>query len=125
MFAEWNKGELDSYLIEITRDIFAFKDEDGAPMVDKILDTAGQKGTGKWTGISSLELGVPVTLIGEAVYCPLPLCDEGRARRRVEDPRRAPKLPASRRPEGIHRGRPTGAVLLEDDLLRAGLHAAA
>jgi 6-phosphogluconate dehydrogenase len=67
-FAEWNKGELDSYLIEITRDIFAFRDEDGTPMVDKILDTAGQKGTGKWTGISSLELGVPVTLIGEAVY---------------------------------------------------------
>ena len=68
VFAEWNKGELDSYLIEITRDIFAVKDEDGMPMVDKILDTAGQKGTGKWTGISSLELGVPVTLIGEAVY---------------------------------------------------------
>jgi 6-phosphogluconate dehydrogenase len=68
VFAEWNEGELDSYLIEITRDIFAFKDEDGVPMVDKILDTAGQKGTGKWTGISSLELGVPVTLIGEAVY---------------------------------------------------------
>jgi 6-phosphogluconate dehydrogenase len=68
VFAEWNEGELDSYLIEITRDIFGFRDEDGTPMVDKILDTAGQKGTGKWTGISSLELGVPVTLIGEAVY---------------------------------------------------------
>src|SRR5687767_3910846 len=68
VFAEWNEGELDSYLIEITRDIFGFKDDDGVPMVDKILDTAGQKGTGKWTGISSLELGVPVTLIGEAVY---------------------------------------------------------
>jgi 6-phosphogluconate dehydrogenase len=68
VFAEWNKGELDSYLIEITSEIFAKKDEDGAPMIDKILDTAGQKGTGKWTGISSLELGVPVTLIGEAVY---------------------------------------------------------
>lgn len=68
VFAEWNKGELDSYLIEITRDIMAFKDEDDTPIVEKILDTAGQKGTGKWTGISSLELGVPVTLIGEAVY---------------------------------------------------------
>jgi 6-phosphogluconate dehydrogenase len=68
VFAEWQEGELDSYLIEITRDIFAVKDDDGAPLVDKILDTAGQKGTGKWTGISSLELGVPVTLIGEAVY---------------------------------------------------------
>jgi len=68
VFARWNEGELDSYLIEITRDIFAKKDEDGLPVVDKILDTAGQKGTGKWTGISSLELGVPVTLIGEAVF---------------------------------------------------------
>ncbi|HRZ90926.1 MAG TPA: decarboxylating NADP(+)-dependent phosphogluconate dehydrogenase, partial [Spirochaetia bacterium] len=68
VFAEWNKGELDSYLIEITRDILAYKDADGSPLVERILDTAGQKGTGKWTGISSLELGVPVTLIGEAVY---------------------------------------------------------
>ncbi len=55
VFAEWNKGELDSYLIEITRDIFAKKDEDGQPLVDKILDTAGQKGTGKWTVISALD----------------------------------------------------------------------
>src|SRR5688572_21514653 len=68
VFADWNKGELDSYLIEITSEIFAKKDEDGSPLIDKILDTAGQKGTGKWTGISSLELGTPVTLIGEAVY---------------------------------------------------------
>ncbi len=68
VFAEWNKGELDSYLIEITRDILAYKDEDGTPLVEKILDTAGQKGTGKWTAISSLDIGVPLTLIGEAVY---------------------------------------------------------
>ena len=68
VFADWNKGKLDSYLIEITRDILAFKDEDGEPLVEKILDTAGQKGTGKWTGISSLDLGIPLTLIGEAVY---------------------------------------------------------
>jgi len=68
VFAEWNKGELDSYLIEITRDIFAKKDEDGAPLVDKILDTAGQKGTGKWTVISALDNGQPVTLIGESVF---------------------------------------------------------
>jgi len=65
---EWNKGELDSYLIEITRDILAYKDEAGDYVVDKILDTAGQKGTGKWTSVSSLDLGIPVTLIGEAVY---------------------------------------------------------
>jgi 6-phosphogluconate dehydrogenase len=68
VFAEWNKGELDSYLIEITRDILAYKDEDGGPLVEKILDTAGQKGTGKWTAIASLDIGIPLTLIGEAVY---------------------------------------------------------
>jgi 6-phosphogluconate dehydrogenase len=68
IFAEWNKGELDSFLIEITAEIFAKQDEDGKPMVDKILDTAGQKGTGKWTGINALDLGMPVTLIGEAVF---------------------------------------------------------
>lgn len=68
VFKEWNKGELDSYLIEITSEILAFKDEDGEPLIDKILDTAGQKGTGKWTGISALDLGVPLTLIGEAVF---------------------------------------------------------
>ena len=67
VFADWNTGELDSYLIEITRDIFAYK-EDGEALVEKILDTAGQKGTGKWTGVSALELGVPLTLIGEAVF---------------------------------------------------------
>jgi len=68
VFAEWQKGELNSYLIEITRDILAVKDTDGQPMVDKILDTAGQKGTGKWTVMSSQELGIPITLIAEAVY---------------------------------------------------------
>jgi 6-phosphogluconate dehydrogenase len=68
-FVEWNKGELDSYLIEITRDILAYKDPaTGEQTLDKILDTAGQKGTGKWTSVSSLDLGMPVTLIGEAVY---------------------------------------------------------
>ncbi len=68
VFAEWNKGELDSYLIEISRDILAYKDTDGKPIVDKILDTAGQKGTGKWTGIAALDEGVALTLIGEAVF---------------------------------------------------------
>src|SRR5450432_345830 len=68
VFAEWNKGELDSYLIEITAEIFSKKDEDGAPMIDKILDAAGQKGTGKWTVVSALDTGMPVTLIGEAVF---------------------------------------------------------
>jgi 6-phosphogluconate dehydrogenase len=68
VFADWNQGELDSYLIDITSQIFAKKDEDGLPVVDKILDTAGQKGTGKWTCLSALDLGMPVTLIGEAVF---------------------------------------------------------
>jgi 6-phosphogluconate dehydrogenase len=68
IFTEWNKGELDSYLIEISATIFAKKDEDGKPMIDKILDTAGQKGTGKWTAISALDLGMPLTLIGESVF---------------------------------------------------------
>ena len=67
-FAEWNKGDLDSYLIEITRDILAKKDEDGRYVLDYILDTAGQKGTGKWTAISALDLGEPLTLISESVY---------------------------------------------------------
>ena len=67
VFAEWNEGDLDSYLIEITRDILAFR-ENGIPLVEKILDTAGQKGTGKWTVMSSQELGIPVTLIASAVY---------------------------------------------------------
>ncbi len=68
IFAEWSQGELNSYLIEITRDILAYKDADGQPLVDKILDTAGQKGTGKWTVVSSQDLGIPITLIAEAVY---------------------------------------------------------
>ncbi len=68
VFGEWNKGELDSFLIDISVTIFGKKDEDGEPMVDKILDAAGQKGTGKWTAISALDLGMPVTLIGESVF---------------------------------------------------------
>ncbi len=68
VFKRWNQGELDSYLIEITRDILAYKDTDGSALVDKILDTAGQKGTGKWTSVVALDLGIPLTLIGEAVF---------------------------------------------------------
>lgn len=78
VFAEWNKGDLDSFLVEITANILAFKDTDGQPLVDKILDTAGQKGTGKWTVINSQELGIPITLMAEAVYsrCVSALKDE-------------------------------------------------
>jgi 6-phosphogluconate dehydrogenase len=67
-FAEWSEGELSSYLIEITRDILAVKDQDGLPLVDKILDKAGQKGTGKWTVVTALDIGVPLTLITESVF---------------------------------------------------------
>ena len=92
VFAEWNTGELDSYLIEITRDILAKKDEDGTPLVDKILDTAGQKGTGKWTVINSQDLGIPITLMAEAVYarCVSALKDERvKAARKLKGPRPA------------------------------------
>ena len=67
-FRRWNDGPLDSYLIEITGDILAYRDEDGAPLVEKILDAAGQKGTGKWTAVASLDHGTPLTLISEAVF---------------------------------------------------------
>ena len=92
VFAGWNQGALDSYLIEITRDILAFKDTDGAPLVDKILDTAGQKGTGKWTVVNSQDLGIPITLIAEAVYsrCVSALKDERvKAARKLKGPRPA------------------------------------
>jgi 6-phosphogluconate dehydrogenase len=92
VFAEWNKGELDSYLIEITRDILAFKDTDGTPLVDKILDTAGQKGTGKWTIQNSADLGISITLIAEAVYsrCVSALKDERvKAAKKLKGPRPA------------------------------------
>ena len=97
VFAEWNKGDLDSFLIDITANILAFKDTDGQPLVDKILDTAGQKGTGKWTVISSQELGIPITLMAEAVYsrCVSALKDERvAASKKLRGPR--PRIPADR-----------------------------
>src|SRR5437867_642996 len=92
VFDQWNRGELNSYLIEITRDILAFKDSDGQPLVEKILDSAGQKGTGKWTVVNSQDLGIPVTLIAEAVYsrCVSALKEERvRAARKLKGPRPA------------------------------------
>lgn len=89
-FASWNKGVLDSFLIEITRDVLAFDDEDGKPLVEKILDSAGQKGTGKWTAINALDLGLPVTLIGEAVFsrCLSSLkAERGRAAKVLDGPK--------------------------------------
>src|SRR5438876_10945752 len=97
VFATWQEGELNSYLIEITRDILAFKDSDGQPLVDKILDTAGQKGTGKWTVVSSQDLGIPITLMAEAVYsrCVSALKDERvAAAKKLKGPR--PKISTDR-----------------------------
>src|SRR5262245_21402717 len=90
VFKEWNGGELESYLIEITRDILGFQDTDGQPLVERILDTAGQKGTGKWTVVNSQDLGIPITLIAEAVYsrCVSALKDERvKAARKLKGPR--------------------------------------
>lgn len=90
VFDKWNSGVLDSFLIEITRDVLRFKDDDGSPLVEKILDAAGQKGTGKWTAINALDLGMPVTLIGEAVFarCLSSLKDErGRASKILDGPK--------------------------------------
>jgi 6-phosphogluconate dehydrogenase len=94
VFLEWNKGELDSFLIDITAQIFAKKDDDGEPMVDKILDKAGQKGTGKWTAISALDLAMPVTLIGESVFarCLSALKDERVKVSKILDGPKAPKF---------------------------------
>ena len=100
VFSEWNEGDLDSYLIEITRDILGFKDEDGEPLVEKILDTAGQKGTGKWTVINSADLGMPITLIAEAVYsrCVSALKDDRvRAKRKLKGPN--PKMTLAKNPD--------------------------
>src|SRR5690348_8507751 len=100
VFKEWNEGELESYLIEITRDILAYKDTDGQPLVEKILDTAGQKGTGKWTVQNSADLGIPITLIAEAVYarCVSALKDDRvKAARKLKGPR--PALSQARKPE--------------------------
>jgi len=92
VFREWNEGDLESYLIEITRDILGFKDTDGQPLVERILDTAGQKGTGKWTVVNSQDLGIPITLIAEAVYsrCVSALKEERvKAARKLKGPRPA------------------------------------
>ncbi len=124
VFADWNRGELDSYLIQITSDILSHKDDDGQPLVEKILDTAGQKGTGKWTSVSALDLGMPVTLIGEAVFarCLSAMKDERVSASRVL---KGPAARIRREQEEGDRGPATGASCIEDRFLRAGLHAPA
>ncbi|AFJ02743.1 6-phosphogluconate dehydrogenase, decarboxylating [Methylophaga frappieri] len=91
VFAEWNTGVLDSYLIEITRDILTVKEPDGSLLIDHILDTAGQKGTGKWTGMNALDLGIPLTLIGEAVFA---RCLSAQKEERVAASEKLPALAA-------------------------------
>ena len=104
IFTEWNNGELDSFLIEISATIFGKKDDDGQPMLDKILDTAGQKGTGKWTAIDALDNGMPVTLIGESVFarCLSALKEErASASRILEGPINTATIPAEMKAEFI------------------------
>ena len=120
-FIEWNKSELESYLIEITRDILAFKDTDGQPLVDKILDTAGQKGTGKWTVISSQDLGIPITLIAEAVYARmLSGPQRGAGGRRAEAAR--PQAGHLRGPGEGRRSHSPSPLCVQDRFLRPGLY---
>jgi len=90
VFKKWDTGDLSSYLIEITADILAFKDADGQPLVEKILDTAGQKGTGKWASVVSLDLGIPLTLISEAVFA---RCLSAQKDERVEASKILPRVP--------------------------------
>jgi len=92
IFADWNRGVLCSYLIEITAAILAYQDTDGQPLVNKILDTAGQKGTGKWTGINALDLGIPLTLIGESVFA---RCLSAQKEERVKAASILPKRPGT------------------------------
>ncbi len=89
VFSEWNSGQLQSYLIEITANILAFKDTDETPLLDKILDCAGQKGTGKWTAINALDLGIPLTLIAESVFA---RCLSAQKTERVQAAVKLPKL---------------------------------
>ena len=115
------RRELDSYLIEITRDILGYKNEEGQAVVDMILDTAGQKGTGKWTVIAALDLGMPLTLIGEAVFarCLSAMKDERVAASKIlkADVARWQGDKAS----AVHRRPAQGALRLQDRLLRPGL----
>ncbi len=107
VFAEWNKGDLDSFLIEITTNILKYKDSDGQPLVEKILDTAGQKGTGKWTVISSAELGIPITLVAEAVYarCISALKDERvAAAKKLKGPKKSISTDRAKFIEDIRQG---------------------
>ena len=122
VFARWNKGVLDSYLIEITRDILGFKDENGEAVLDRILDTAGQKGTGKWTVTSALDVGQPLTLIGEAVFarCLSALKDERVAAAQLLT---GPQETFNGDTCGHDRRSRTGALCVQDGILCPGISA--
>ena len=123
VFAEWNKGELDSYLIEITRDIFSVKDEEtGEYLVDLIRDTAGAKGTGKWMSQLALDLGVPSTLVthGRFLFCPKHLRNKGRPRACIQGVGR-PFRQVRGGQEGLYRTDSQGALCVENLQLRPGL----
>ena len=124
VFAEWNRGELDSYLIEITRDIFSVKDPDtGDYLVDMILDTAGAKGTGKWMSQLALDLGVPSTLVTEAVYARCLSAHEGRPRAGEQGAARARRPSSTATSKQFIEAGAAGAVRLEDLQLRPRLRA--
>ena len=123
VFAEWNRGELDSYLIEITRDIFTVKDKDGdGYLVDKIMDKAGAKGTGKWMSQLALDHGVPSTLVTEAVYarCLSAMKDGSRP---GQQSAQRPLGQVHRRQEEVHRADSPRALRFEDLQLRPRLRA--
>ena len=124
MFAEWNRAELDSYLIEITRDILGFIDKNGEATIDKIVDAAGQKGTGKWTVIEALDQGVPLDVDRRGGVRSRVVGSEGGARRGAEAHQAGRQRVQGRAP-ATHRRSAAGAVRVEDHQLRAGLSAAA
>ncbi len=127
IFAEWNKGDLESYLIQITSEVLAKRDRvTGRPLVDVILDEAAQKGTGKWASQSALDLGIPVTAITEAVFARFLSAlkaDRQVASRTLADARRAQRHPACSRARIAGRRRAQRALCLEDGGLRAGIRA--
>ena len=121
---QWNEGELESYLIEITRDILGFRDENGEEVLDSILDAAGQKGTGKWTVGAALDDGVPLTLIGEAVFARCLSADKDE-RVVASQVLEAVVRPFDGDPRRLRRRPAPGAVCVQADQLRAGLSVAA
>ena len=121
-FAEWNRGKLNSYLIEITSHILAYYEADGIPLVERILDSAGQKGTGRWTAITALETGTPLTLVTEAVLA-RSLSAMKEVRVEASSLLTRPRTTLRRRSRRLPGMRPGCAVRIQDHFLRPGLYA--